>query len=1008
MLSRSPLYSSPPDFGRGGAALEPHGFATARRVHSTFALGAPVKDRQLSESSDVELRDLAYLNLDLARHQLDGAAGAANTQLDSTIGAASEQDPEQGSADHVVETDNTVATCGSAKAQENTAVIADEEDAAHSVVITGTGTQVIPAVEDERPDSHTSFHLTKTRISQQLRSMSQLSGPSDESDRLTPEAWTFHQRERSDCITPSAKDRSTRSRHMHQTSESGVSSACVPASWGQVKKDPDASSSIYSRPTSPEMPGPYEIPADLAAVADWPLKPEKGSSKDLSTQNDITEVSAQPNTSDDSHITIVEPNLLVAGAPEPKQKLATPQNSSPSITVSRAPSYKSSSSSTTKHSRFLERFTPPKKLVRKRRSFFKFLRAGSRHQQSRSASTPVLCSPHLRPFVDGPAEDNELLTVQYELAPSDVDRTRSVSLNNLPSTGLNETQGVASSPDLRRKPSLAEYERHLSVVGDNRRNPSAKDLNRLSQIEEDDRHEHIPTKASFSYFSQTQDTNPLMQAALERQMREKALFRSHSKRSIPLSDSSTMSFLATSWVEPSSAQPQSPERDPLDTEGKKPSASHLSPPRTPVDGRSRTSSFSHHKPSNSKKPIILHTPSSVSKDSVRSRIASSLDSWSRYPSHTRGDRCASAGPADQVRTFDFALDIKHGHIRGTDESDPFNPGKRVLTETSSTKASKKHLPKSRSATFGSFVRYYSNLFSSPDFHGKGRRTSIAAGGKLKHPELEILPHILPTTESSQTTLHVHELEPLNPGHPSHIKEQTEDVGYQAKDSSKDNHHHQHKLGQLTATSISFRGNSVFVPHDQQQPTQIEQSTAAAVDDSIQSDDPSEYFSAEHGNSPPPLPAEIAERTPDLDGTIEPTALDTDPVKRPTLSKAETWSESYQDCLIIPPSPADHTTSAAEADAKAMPPPLLKSTKGRRSPTQQQFSLDPSAAIRRFPSVTVVDDRKGHWRSVSFISVKSSKSAASAASFVRESSNDLLKLMEAREREEREKLLRPVV
>ena len=65
-------------------------------------------------------------------------------------------------------------------------------------------------------------------------------------------------------------------------------------------------------------------------------------------------------------------------------------------------------------------------------------------------------------------------------------------------------------------------------------------------------------------------------------------------------------------------------------------------------------------------------------------------------------------------------------------------------------------------------------------------------------------------------------------------------------------------------------------------------------------------------------------------------------------------------------------AAAEADAKAMPPPLLKSTKGRRSPTQQQFSLDPSAAIRRFPSVTVVDDRKGHWRSVSFISVKSSK------------------------------------
>jgi hypothetical protein len=59
-------------------------------------------------------------------------------------------------------------------------------------------------------------------------------------------------------------------------------------------------------------------------------------------------------------------------------------------------------------------------------------------------------------------------------------------------------------------------------------------------------------------------------------------------------------------------------------------------------------------------------------------------------------------------------------------------------------------------------------------------------------------------------------------------------------------------------------------------------------------------------------------------------------------------------------------------------------------------------------VTVVDDRKGHWRSVSFISVQSNKSGASAGSFVRESSNDLLKLMEMREREEREKLLRAVV
>ena len=93
----------------------------------------------------------------------------------------------------------------------------------------------------------------------------------------------------------------------------------------------------------------------------------------------------------------------------------------------------------------------------------------------------------------------------------------------------------------------------------------------------------------------------------------------------------------------------------------------------------------------------------------------------------------------------------------------------------------------------------------------------------------------------------------------------------------------------------------------------------------------------------------------------------------------------------------------------MPPPALKPQK-KRSPQQlekQTARLYADAAIRRFPSVTVVDDRKGHWRSVSFISVKSGKSGASDGGFVRESSNDLLALVEKREREEREKLLRAV-
>lgn len=970
-------------------------------MRSTFALGAAGREqRQVSGTSDVELRELAYLNLDLAKCQVDGSANVLGVESGAADVVAVDVGLEEDHVEHAEAAENeelsAITTDEAPKGDASPS--AGKTNEAELVDLANSNDDAPDAKEHARSESHNSFHLTKMQISQQLRSMSQLSDPSEESDRLTPEAWTFHRRERSGCFTPATTLGSIRARHMHYASESGVDSAHIPSSWGAVTRDPDASSSIYSRPTSPEIPQPHDIPADLAAVADWPLKSEANSAANLSAQHDAAASASQSSIQEDTHITIVEPGISNLTTSQSIQDIAKVNDSSPATTLKLASSHKSSSSSTTKHSRFLERITPPKRLVRKRRSIFRFLRASSRRNQTRSISTPVLCSPHLRPLVDGPADDDELLTVQYELTVPETNQPRSVSLNNLPSTAVNESQGAASSPDLRRKPSLAEYERHLSIAGDNRRRPSTKELQRLSQIEEDDRHEHVSTGEPFSYYSGTQETDPLMQAALERQLKEKAMFRSPSKRSVPFSESSSMSFVATLWDEPTSAQPQSPECDPLDDQGKRPSAAHLSPPRTPIDRRSRTSSLSKQKRTNSKKPVILHTPSSVSRESIRSRIGSSLDSWSRYPSHTRGNRCNSAGSPDNVRTFDFALDIKPEHIRGigTDESDPFIPGKRVFTETSSTRATKRPLPKSRSATFGSFVRYYSNLFSSPDFHGKGRRTSVAAGGKLEHPELEILSPVLPAGGGTVSAMHVHELEQLRPGRMSHIKEQSEIV----VDKPKGSPSRETQLAGRGASPVPFRGNSVFIPHSAKSHTEAK----AATDNTVQPDGSEDYFSAGHNNHPASL-TYAPDRHPNLDGTIE----TTDPTKRSTPSKAQAFSESYKDCLIIPPSPAPYKTTAAEADAKVMPPPSLKPTK-RSSPgqTAQQLSLDPNAAVRRFPSVTVVDDRKGHWRSVSFISMQSSKSGASAASFMREGSNDLLKLMETREREEREKLLRAVV
>lgn len=833
--------------------------------------------------------------------------------------------------------------------------------------------------------------------------MSQLSGaPTDDTGRLTPEAWTFHRRERSNCgygaSTTNAD--SSRSRHMHQTSDSGINSTHVPTSWGRVVRDRDAASSIYSRPTSPEMPLPYDIPADLAAVADWPLTGGMGDFPGTSVVDGAETATRCSADQTETRITIVEPEQ------DPVLDIsATTHNTDPEteacFVISHLdPSRKSSSSFTDKRSKFLERFTPPKKLVRKRRSFFKFLRAGSRRLQHRSISTPVLLSAASEPLVDGPADENELLTVQYELTGLEGNPVRSVSLNNLPSaaTSANETQDVTSSPDLRRKPSLADYERHLSVVGDNRRRPSARDLKRLSQIEEDDLHEPVTTKKSFSLHSKTRETDPLMAAALERQLREKALFRSPSKRSVPVSEGSSMSFLMTPWNEPSSAQPQSPERDPLDTSFKSSSDTHLSPPLTPLGNYTPTASPSQQQQKGSKKPVVLHTPSSMSRDSTRSRIGSSLESWTRYPSHTRGERCASASAADNVLAHDFAIDGAHKRLGSANETDSFDPDRRTLNKQS-TKSSKISLPKSHSATFTSFVRYYSNLFSSPDFHGKGRRTSIAMAGNLARPELEILPPVLPTSATSPSSTHSHLDAKIRQSPLAHINEQMEDNGETARQTSSVNNNHLLPIDVLAGSMIAFRGDSVFTSTAEDKQPRTEYADPLNDNSQLDEADRPATSTGTSASTPPVRQARIT----DLDGTSDPTSTEATSPSSPT-SKAQAWSTAYQSCLIIPPTPPSQ-----RPDSLAMPPPALKPQK-KRSPQQlekQTARLYADAAIRRFPSVTVVDDRKGHWRSVSFISVKSDKSGASDGGFVRESSNDLLALVEKREREEREKLLRTV-
>lgn len=125
-----------------------------------------------------------------------------------------------------------------------------------------------------------------------------------------------------------------------------------------------------------------------------------------------------------------------------------------------------------------------------------------------------------------------------------------------------------------------------------------------------------------------------------------------------------------------------------------------------------------------------------------------LGAWGRFPSHTREERNASAGHLDRVVTRDFALEAAIRFANGEDET--FDPSARRESPVRSGKKKKRtgttRMSKSNSMTFGKeFFKSYGRMFrsQSTEFqrHGHGHRSSVATGGTLQHPELELLPEI---------------------------------------------------------------------------------------------------------------------------------------------------------------------------------------------------------------------------------------------------------------------------
>ncbi|CAD0108784.1 unnamed protein product [Aureobasidium uvarum] len=260
---------------------------------------------------------------------------------------------------------------------------------------------------------------------------------------------------------------------------------------------------------------------------------------------------------------------------------------------------------------------------------------------------------------------------------------------------------------------------------------------------------------------------------------------------------------------------------------------------------------------------------------------------------------------------------------------------------------------------------------------RNRRSSTATGGRLEHPELEVLPPMLPTHPTSSQHL----------GVKNQFARLVDHIG-------EESHH------------ISEEGLDLINRHRQESTSSVDKSPAGHV--------PPVFFM--HGGSQIMRNQEAGDleaRNDSEDKSALPGSVDGNIEGRPSepdrALSARRLSRMYQAYVQLPASldnteveqsgAADDTghlpdgptaVGPAEIDSKTPTTGFLTVPSGKQS-------VSSSPVTRHFPSVTVVDDRKGHWRSVSLLSVDSGKS-------VRKSTKDLLEVVRATQTQELEKLL----
>lgn len=533
--------------------------------------------------------------------------------------------------------------------------------------------------DSEGPDHRRSVHLYSMRISHHLRSGSMLSWDelADASDLPAPPRL-FKQRTVSDQSRLS-NIHDQLARHERQSSSSGFASSKVPSKWGKVLPDDhDLRADVSSSVYSSRPQSPPDSIVGSTTVMSQAGSVHQNLNQASGDLQKPRRSSSIPTDNEDTPRPLHRYGVTISAIAQD----VSPRTSLLGLSI---PLARKNSVADTKKSKFREEFSPspPKKKLTPSTSIMKFL--NPKRLSLRSLSEANLRSDIPATAMDGPSDTLPL--------PTDRERRQSRSLISL-QTEQNVSEKHKGTDQVWDKALKAHQEEKASMFL-----PQNKEL--------------------------------AVNASLFRERSGSASSRRPSTQDDRRSNSEGASkrFSAPILQLPVFGDKPSPQRP---------------------GSAARRSALAGREPLTADQEVAQ----AFDKQGDSTDI---VGAWGSYPSHNRIERTLSLNKKDRVQARDFALETAVRFASPEDEDydeDMVGPTERLPTMPlqSGEKKRKKRIgsakmPKSHSMTFGRKLiqNYYAGIFkpSSTEFrqHGRGHRSSIASGGTLEHPELELLPEV---------------------------------------------------------------------------------------------------------------------------------------------------------------------------------------------------------------------------------------------------------------------------